>query len=167
MSGAVVVTRGDREISLRFDTFPTRVHGKLEARIREFTDDLEARIRAVTPRKTGLLQSEITEKIYASDTADRVAGYVSVFAGDRQKEYAKAATLEYGSNKPRQLADRGSRIFAMFSRKKRFERRLSKTPHIEAFRYLRDPFDEMKPEIQAGLEEAVAEAAAEDEGAAS
>jgi hypothetical protein len=158
-----VVTRGEREISLRFETFPTRLHQKLVDRITALTTTLEQRIEAVTPKRTGLLRSEITEKIYASDSQNRVAGYVSVYAGGNSKEYAKAATLEYGSNKPRKLADRGSRVLAMFSKANKFERRLSKTPHIEAFRYLRQPLEDMKPEIQAALEETVVETVAEDE----
>jgi hypothetical protein len=156
-----VVTRGDREISLRFDTFPARAHDKLKERITELTTELEERVRAAAPVRTGRLRSEIKSQVYASDSADRVAGYVSVSAGGNSKEYAKAATLEYGSNKPRKLTDRGSRIMALFSRSRRFERRLSKTPHIEAFRYLRGPLDEMRPEIEAGLEEALAETASE------
>ena len=62
------------------------------------------------------------------------------------------------------MRERGSAVGRLFSRTQRMERRLSKTPHIEAFRYLRGPFEEMKPEIQAGLDEALAEAVAEDEG---
>jgi len=41
--------------------------------------------------------------------------------------------------------------------------RLSKAVHIKAFKYLRGPLEEMRPEIEAGLDEAVAEAAAEGE----
>jgi hypothetical protein len=40
---------------------------------------------------------------------------------------------------------------------------MSKPLHFEAFRYLRGPFEEMQPEIQAGLEETVVETAEEDE----
>lgn len=152
-----VVTRGEREISLRFDNFPSKLTAKLEQRIRGLTELLEERIEAATPKKTGLLRSEITPKVYLGDTGDRVAGYVSVFAGNLTQEYAKAATLEYGSNKARKLSDR------LMGPRKRLERRLSKPAHFEAFRYLRGPFEEMRPEIEAALDETVAEAAAEDE----
>jgi hypothetical protein len=157
MSGVNVVTRGDRETSLRFDKFPSKLTGRLEQKIRDLTEMLDERVEAATPKKTGLLRSEITPKVYTGDNGDRVAGYVSVFAGSRTSEYAKAATLEYGSNKTRKLASR------LAGPSKRLERRLSKRAHIEAFRYLRGPFEEMQPEIVAGLEETVAETAAEDE----
>lgn len=157
-----VTTRGDREISTRFDRFPSHLHDKLAERIRSLTAELQVRIIAATPKKTGLLQSEIKLSSY-EDSETRVAGYVSVYAGDKSSEYAKAATLEYGSDKARKLKDKGSRILALFSRRNRIERRMSKAPHIEAFEYLRRPFEEMQPEIQAALEEVVAETAAEDE----
>jgi hypothetical protein len=150
-----VVTRGDHEISLRFDQFPQELQGKLEERIRALTAELDARVEAATPVKTGLLRSEIKSNVYAAPT--RVAGYVSVFAGSLQSEYVKAATLEYGSNKVRQLRDR------LNAGHRRLEGRLSKAAHIEAFRYLRDPFEQMRPEIDAALEAVVAEAAAEEE----
>lgn len=158
MTGVNVVTRGDRETSLRFDRFPSKLTARLEEKIRELTELLDERIEAVTPKKTGLLRSEITPKVYTGDNGDRVAGYVSVFAASgRTQEYAKAATLEYGSNKTRKLAARLARPT------KRLEKRMAKRAHIEAFRYLRGPFEEMQPEIQAGLEETVAETVAEDE----
>jgi hypothetical protein len=152
-----VITRGEREISLRFDTFPSKLQGKLEQRIRALTEELEQRVEAATPVKTGLLRSEIKENVYTGETSNRVAGYVSVFAGNIKNEYAKAATLEYGSNKVRKLSER------LAGPSKKLERRLFKAAHIEAFRYLRGPFEAMRPEIQAALEETVAEAAAEDE----
>lgn len=151
-----VVTRGASEISLRFDEFPSHLKDKIEARVRELTEMLDARVEAATPVKTGLLRSEIKLNVYSSPS--RVAGYVSVFAPDRPGEYAKAATLEYGSNKTRKLADR------MAGPRKRLERRVSKPAHIEAFRYLRGPFESMRPEIEAALDETVVEAAVEDEG---
>lgn len=157
MTGVTVVTRGDRETSLRFEKFPSKLTARLEQKIRELTELLDARVEAATPKKTGLLRTEITPKVYTGDSGDRVAGYVSVFAGGLAKEYPKAATLEYGSNKTRKLAAR------LAAPTKRLEQRLSKRVHFEAFRYLRGPFEEMQPEIEAGLEETVAETVAEDE----
>ena len=159
---ATVVTRGDREISARFDVFPARVHKKLEERIGALTEALRARIEAVTPVKTGKLRSEITARVYAGE-ADRVAGYVSVFAPGDPGEYPKAATLEYGTNKPRRAFDRASKIAALLGApRRRIVGKLSKPVRIDAFAYLRGPLDQMRPEIEAALSEAVAEAAAED-----
>lgn len=158
-----VVTRGEREVSLRFETFPSRLKDKLDKRIRELTEELQARVEAAAPFKTGLLRSEIKSNTY-SDSDTRVAGYVSVFAGDLKKEYAKAATLEYGTNKPRRIPDHGGVFRKLGAGQKRIESHLTKPAHIEAFRYLRDPLEQMRPEIEAALAETVAEAAAEDEG---
>lgn len=151
-----VITRGEREISARFDTFPQRAHAKLQERITALTTQLQERVQAATPVRTGLLKSEIKLSIYGSSDQNRVAGYVSVYAGGNNREYPKAATLEYGSNKARKLGER-------LNASGRLERRISRIPHIEAFRYLRGPFEAMKPEIQAALEEAMAETIAEDE----
>jgi hypothetical protein len=159
-----VVTRGDREISARFEAFPQRAKAKLQERITALTSQLEERVRDATPVRTGLLKSEIKLSIYGSNEQGRVAGYVSVYAGGNSSEYAKAATLEYGSNKPRKLGARSSSLAARLTAGGRnLARRISTAPHIEAFRYLRGPFEQMKPEIEASLNEGIAEAVAEGE----
>jgi hypothetical protein len=157
-----VITRGDREISLRFDNFPTRAKQKIEERITLLTEQLKARVQAAAPRRTGALQSEITARIY-SNKADRVAGYVSVFAPGQPSEYPKAATLEYGSSKPRRTFEKTSGIAARLGlAQRRIAGRISKPVQIEAFAYLRRPLEQMKPEIELGLNEALAEATAEE-----
>jgi hypothetical protein len=157
-----IVSRGDRELSLRFDTFPTRAHKRLEDKISALTEQLQARVEAASPVLTGLLRSEITPRDFA-DNVNRVAGYVSVFAHS-SNEYAKAATLEYGSSKPRREFQRtSSGILSRFGlRQQRIVARISKPVDIKAFRYLRGPLEQMRPEIEAGLNEALAEAAAEE-----
>jgi hypothetical protein len=156
-----VVTRGDREVSIRFDTFPARARKKLEARIGALTAQLEARVRAAAPHRTGALRSEITERDFA-DSPSRIAGYVSVYAPGAPTEYAKAATLEYGTSKPRRAFQRSSGIVArLVGSNKRIVARLSKPVRLAAFEYLRAPLEQMKPEIEVTLNEALAEAAAE------
>jgi hypothetical protein len=157
-----VVTRGEREVSARFETFPTRARAKLEERIAALTQQLQVRVQAAAPFRTGKLRSEITKRDYA-DNPDRVAGYVSVYADGDSNEYAKAATLEYGTNKPRRAFERtGAGVIARLGRsKRRIVAKLSKPVRIEAFKYLREPLADMKPEIELALNEAVAQAAAE------
>ena len=159
-----VIIRGDKEVSQRFETFPTRARQKIRDRISALTDELAARIKAATPVKTGKLQGEITPRIYDGDSG-RVAGYVSVFASDgADTEYPKAATLEYGTNKPRRPAERVSKIASRASApSRRIAGRMSKAVHLAPLRYLRGPLEQMRPEIEAALDEAVAEAAAEDD----
>lgn len=157
-----VVTRGERELSLRFDQFPDQARHFLEERISRIVDRLEGAVRSATPRgKTGDLRSEITSRVYTS--AGRVAGYVSVYApGGGSNPYAKAATLEYGTDKPRRSFERSqSLVSRLTGARRRIVSRISKPVHLEARRYLRGPFEssggEIRSELNAGLEDAIAE----------
>lgn len=155
-----VETTGDRELALRFDTFPARAREKLVDRITALTERLKARVEAATPYKTGKLRGEITSVVYG-DQPDRVAGYVEVYAPGAPGEYPKAATLEYGSDKPRRRSDSGGIFRRLGAGQKRIESRLTNTVHIEAYRYLRGPFADMNDEVYSELNAALAEAAAE------
>lgn len=157
---ATVVTRGAREISLRFEAFPRKVHDKLQERIGELTAQLQAMVEAAAPKLTGLLRSEVTERTYG-DAPERIAGYVQVYAPGVPGEYAKAATLEYGTNKPRRIPDANGVLHRFGKGQKAIQSRLTKPVHTEAFRYLRGPLEEMTPQVRASLEEAIAEVEAE------
>jgi hypothetical protein len=156
-----VITRGDREISARFEAFPQRAKAKLQERIGALTAQLEERVREAAPHKSGQLRSEVKLSMYSGQ--NRVAGYVSIYAGDNSKEYAKAATLEYGTDKPRRIPDHGGIFRRLGAGQKRIESRLTNPARIQAFRYLRGPLDQMKSEIEASLDEGIAEAIAESE----
>ena len=83
LRGMTVETTGDRELALRFETFPARAHAKLVDRITALTDTLRARVEAanpVSPGKSGQLRSEIAQQVFA-DKPDRVAGISNVLAG--------------------------------------------------------------------------------------
>jgi hypothetical protein len=146
-----VVTRGDRELSLRFEQFPAAAHEKLKERITGLVDDLRARAEAAAPVKSGALRSEITGRVFA-DNPQRIAGYVGI-QGSQPGDYAKAAALEYGVNKPRKIIERlGSR---------RIVERLSRDVHMRAFRYLRGSIEGMRGEVEAELSAALTEAVEE------
>lgn len=162
MSELGVTTSGERALDVRFTEFPTRLRGKLEQRIRGLTDVLEERIRAAAPYLTGKLRGEITERVFTNQP-DRVAGYVSVYGQDRN-DYAKAATLEYGSDKVRRRLSKGGGIIERLTRSRHLADRVGKPAHIEAFRYLRGPFEDMRPEMEAGIAEALTETVAEGNG---
>jgi len=163
-----VTTRGARELALRFDHFPPQLQGKLEERIGEITTALYGAVSAAAigrfAHPTGLLQSEVRRRVYG-DSPDRVAGVVSVFAGGDQNEYAKAATLEYGSKRGRKVAARaGSGAWMRITgSSRRVYARISSPAVIAAYRYLRDPLDEARPEIVAALTEAISEVIAEED----
>lgn len=162
-----VTLTGARELALRFDTFPDRCRAAIEQKIRAATDELQTRSRGLAPRKTGRLQGEIVTRVF-SDSPTRVAGYVEVYASDEpQKEYPKAATLEYGSDKPRRKVERASVLSRLLGRpRRRIVSAISRPVHIKAFMYLRGPLEELRPEIEAALEDALTETAAGDEASA-
>jgi hypothetical protein len=149
-----LIRQGERELSERFDTFPAAARQGLADRITALTAELETRVQDAAPHLTGRLRSEIVGRTF-TDQPDRVAGYVSVYAG-QSKEYAKAATLEYGTDKPRRIFERSDGMVTRVGRHRIVER-LTKPAHIAAFRYLRGPFEAMESEIAAELEGAVAE----------
>jgi hypothetical protein len=153
-----LTTRGMSELTLRFDQFPRRLHDRLESRIRELTNVLEGHSKAAAPVKTGALRGEISSSVY-SDNPERIAGYVSV----RTTLFAKAATLEYGSDKPRNISEHSAHsvVERLFGGKSRIDKHLSKPVHIKAFQYLHGPLEQMRPEVEASLNEVVAQAAAE------
>jgi len=154
-----LITRGGLELGLRFEQFPEALRARLEQRIGDLTEELESRVQSATPYLTGRLRSEIAERVYA-DVADRIAGYVSVVA-DEHSEYPKAATREYGTNLPRRIKDHGG-VFRRLNRGQKYvESHLTKPVHILARRYLRDPFEAMRPEIESALDETIGQAAAE------
>lgn len=167
-----VTTRGARELAVRFEQFPQELRAKLSERINEATESLYEAIRVAAVDRfshpTGRLQSEIAGRLYDNESG-RIAGYVSVRAGSDSNEYAKAATLEYGSDKPRKVSARaGSGAWMRITgSSRRIYGRTGEPAHIPAFMYLRGPFEEMRPEIEAALVEAISQViAASDIGVA-
>lgn len=155
--------KGEREVSLRFDQFPDRAKDRLRDRITSFVDTLQAAIEGAAPQKTGRLKSEIKGRVYES--AHRIAGYVSVYAPGIPGEYAKAATLEYGTSKPRRAFERNSRMaFALGRSKRRIVSRLSKPVHMDPRRYLRGPFADLRGGFEEQIAAALSEAAQDSNG---
>lgn len=148
---------GERSIELWLDSLPLEVHNALEVRLGELGENLRARVEAAAPRKTGRLKTEFTMRLYSEER--RIAAYVSVYAPGLDAEYPKAATLEYGTDRPRHAVERI--VDSMGKSHRRILDRISKPVHIEARRYLRGPFAEMLPDVQADLAAVVSEVAAE------
>ena len=90
-----IVISGDRRVVARFAEWPAELHDALLARIRELTAELEVRVRALAPERTGKLRSEIVSRIY--DDLQRIKGVVTLDGDLPSSEYAKAAALEYGA----------------------------------------------------------------------
>ncbi len=90
-----VVITGDRRVAARFESWPAELHDALLARIRQMTADLEGRVRALAPERTGKLKGEIVSRVYDNETS--IKGAVTLDGGLDGSEYAKAAALEYGA----------------------------------------------------------------------
>ena len=158
-----ITETGARQISKRLDEFPQELHDRLAERIRPVIDELWTRVEQRVPHRTGRLASEITKRVFA-DARYRVAGYVSVYTDDPgpYNEYAKAATVEYGSSRPRAVKDLEHGVMTRLrGSSRRIKARMSKPVDIAARRYLRGPLDEMRPAITAMIEQAISEAVAE------
>jgi hypothetical protein len=145
-----VVTRGDKEISLRFDQFPQQCKEALKSEIDELVDELLARSQKAAPKKTGKLRGELKGRSFIGET--RVAGYVSVYAGNDSNEYIKANTLEYGSRKARRIFKKDVYTVTKRGKKRRAVDRLTRPAVIREFRYLRGPLEEMQPEVKRRLQ---------------
>lgn len=164
-----LTTSGDREIALRFETFPDRVRQRITQRVSSLIDSLKARIKAATPYDAANhsaihLRDEIESRMY-TDQPDRVAGYVSVYSPGDPKQYPKAATLEYGSDAIRRKLEKSASLFDRFGRpKRRVIGRANAAAHIRAFAYLRGPFEGIKSEAETSLGEALSEATEEANG---
>ena len=166
MSGGITITtKGERELAAqRFESLPARsARTRLVERIDQLTAQLYARVRAATPHKTGKLKGEESERVFG-DQQTRVAGYVSVYANDgAQNEYAKAATLEYGTDKPRRSFQKRTGLAAgLFGRRRQIMGKLSRPVHLDPRRYLRDSIAAMQSqvasELQAVIDETVRDA---------
>lgn len=145
-----VVTRGDKEISLRFDQFPQQFKEALKSEIDELVAEALALSQKAAPRKTGKLRGELKGRTFIGET--RVAGYVSVYAGGDSNEYIKAATLEYGSKKPRRIFKKDVYTITKRGKKRRAVDRFTRPAVIREFRYLRGPLADMQPEIKRRLQ---------------
>lgn len=89
------VITGDRRVVARFGEWPKELHDTLLARIRALTSELEARVRAKAPERTGKLKEEIVSRVF--DDPEKIKGLVTLDGGLTGSEYAKAGALEYGA----------------------------------------------------------------------
>lgn len=161
MSSFGFTLEGDRLLAARLEAFPADLHAALLDRIQTGMQSVRDQVEAVVPRLTGRLATEIVLRVYA-ETVKRVAAYISVYTPEPgpapHNEYAKAATLEYGSNKPRAVRDLNSGVMTRLrGSHRRIKARMSKPVDIEARRYLRGPFEIGEPEIMAMINDAVAQ----------
>lgn len=159
MDDIAVIVTGARELALKLDALPTRLHDDLYARIGALTDELEGRVLGVVPKRTGRLESEITK--FVIDKPDYISGRVRVSA-----EFAKAAALEYGAHGTANIAAHQMLLTQVFGHAlvapisvlvDAYQRQMN----IEARRFLRGPEEAMRGEVEEALRETVDRVVAE------
>jgi hypothetical protein len=154
---------GDRSLSLRFDEFPRKLHDRFLAKVREITARLADAVRADAPHgKTGKLANSVVERVY-DDGPARIKGRVTV-----SRDFAKAAALEYGAHKRTKVSAHAMRLDHVFANRLAAPLTVavgaySRTPNIEATRFMRGPLAAAEAEIAEELRAVVDAVIAEDE----
>ncbi|MGC8518469.1 MAG: hypothetical protein ACP5P4_08055 [Steroidobacteraceae bacterium] len=161
----------ERELVAKFSSIPARTRRILRRRISSFVQALDQNVRAAIPMRKSprwpssipALTQFIVGRVY-SDNPNRVAGYVSVYAPGSPKEYPKAATLEYGSDRPRAVQDLSRGVWRRIrGSSRRIKARMGRPAHIRAYRFLRGPFSDMETQAVLVLEEGLAEMVAQEQ----
>jgi hypothetical protein len=158
--GLEIVT--DRRVALKFDRFPQQAHDQLLKAITGSTDRLRSLVDAAVPKRTGRLESEITDRVV--DAPNHITGYVGV-TGGAANDFAKAAALEYGAHGTAHLREHAARLGHLWSKLidpmkvivSAHDRRLNITAHD----FLRGPLRQIQESAVVEMKDALAEAANE------
>jgi hypothetical protein len=157
---------GERAAILRFEQFPKFAHDRLFAALQNIEQRLEAAVLAAEPEKTGQLKSITGGRVYDHD--NRIAAVVGVRTQDGNIA-RKAGALEYGSRHESlmvrahtaKLSHLWGRAISPISVEVGAH---SRTPNIDAFRFLRGPLDAIRStaiaELQAALDAATKDGSA-------
>jgi hypothetical protein len=146
----------DRNVGLKFDTFPKEAYKNLFDVITEQTGRLQEQIVANTPKRTGRLASEIHARVVTY--SDRITGSVSV-SGGTSKDYAKAGAEEYGAHGTAHVHAHHMKLGHLFSKivepmdvvQGAYDRHVN----IDAREYLRGPLHEIQDDIIKQMKDAV------------
>jgi len=149
---------GDRVAGLRFEQFPQRLRARLEAAIQELTERLYARVIGAEPDRTGKLIGDTVEVFREGD--NYISGRVRITS-----DFGKAAALEYGAHNPTKVRAHEMSLNHFWRRavapRMVMVGAYTRTPNIAERRFLRGSLEAMRPEIEAELQAAIAEAQAE------
>ena len=155
----------DRKIGLRFEQFPEIAHAKLLERIAALTAQLEARVKAAEPVRTGRLRAQTAS--FVVDRPNRIAGVVKINAGSgaaAKAAYGKAAALEYGASGTTRVAAHMMRLDHFWSKlvspREVMVAMHSRRLDIPEHGFLRGSLASMQPEVQPALRQALQEAEA-------
>ena len=91
-----VVIAGDRKVAAQFDAWPAELHDALLGRIRVMTLELEARVRALAPGRSGKLKSEIIANIaHPAPAGERGWGWSQASFISFRPDLSRAAALAH------------------------------------------------------------------------
>lgn len=151
----------DRGIREHLDRLPMEVRAKLLPTIRSLTERLLVAVRDAEPMKTGRLRAATRSHVDEGETYIR--GHVSIGprAGTSGHNVA-AAALEYGVHSSFTVRSHDMRMSKIFGRAalggelvmvNAYTRRVS----ISARRFLRDPFERLRPIAEAEIKRVLSE----------
>ena len=148
---------GDRAVALKFEEFPVEARQRLYDRVVALTQELQGRIVAAEPFRTGKLRSET--ELSSVNAEDHVSATVRI-AG----EFGKAGALEYGAHGTAQVSAHQARLTHVFARATEMIVEVeahARHVNIAEHRFLRGPLAGMEGEILTQLEDALDQAASE------
>jgi phage gpG-like protein len=146
---------GDRELAARLDAMPGRVHDGLARAVTRLGLELQKKVQAekltgqALKVRTGSLRSSINTEI--SESADAVSASVGT-------NIRYAAVHEYGVDHPWLVAAKRGKALRFEIAGRTIFRRSVTHPPLPERSFLRSALREMRPAIEAGLRQAVAQA---------
>lgn len=155
---------GSRKLGLRLNSFPDRLRKKLLDKITELTEELEARVKAAAPYKTGELVGDIYARVF--DDKRKVVGRVAV-GGDKH-EVVKGGALEWGGkNRAFEVAGHNMRLDHVFETRLSdpfdvFVAAYDRTLSTPGLKFIRGPADASRDATIDALREVVGETVEED-----
>lgn len=164
MSMIKIDLTGERQAGMRFEKFPSELLDDLRAEIDSLTNELRGRVGAAMPRESGQLRDSLDSDVLKKE--DRITGRVIVAAGN-SKLHRKAAALEYGSTgKHSRVKQHKMKLRHYWEKKLLLPRTViveafQRKPNIRERKFLRGPFEAMRPTILARLGKVVERSAQE------
>lgn len=131
---------GDRAIALKFGRIPIAIHDRLLQTIHDLTEKLLDRIHDAEPEATGRLKERT--RAYFTDRENLIRG--AIRPGSARQDKLKAMALEFGAHGTAHVKayTRGHDVAVQA---------YTRHVNIAEHRFLRDPFAEMKGEIEAAI----------------
>jgi hypothetical protein len=155
-----ITETGARDVALSLERMPDDVRDRLASRIRGFTARLEPMVAERVPSRTGRARSQVGSVVDVMP--DLVRG--RVYVQGPGAENAKLGALEYGARRRHVVREHKRMLDHLWGRAilpmQVIVDRYMRTPNIAEHRFLRGPFEQMRPEILAGLREAADEGVA-------